>query len=63
MYVTFAAIWNGKGHIIAIDYDRYCISIYCHDVIHERKYVPVECYKPIANRIILDASQISKSEY
>ena len=46
-YVTFAGTWNGIGHIIAVDYDRYYIGKYCSEGTHKRKYVPIECYECI----------------
>jgi len=56
---TFAAQAIGRILIIAVDYDRYFISKRCRDETHERKYVPLECYKRIKDRNILGTSQIS----
>jgi hypothetical protein len=61
-YVTFAARFNGRSHVIAVDYDRYFIGKHCLDEEHEGKYVLLECYKheTVRTTCVLGISQISE---
>ena len=59
-YVTFAAIWNGRYYVIAIDYEYYVIFKHCPVDSNQRKYVLWVCFKNRINWNILGASQISE---
>ena len=43
--VTFAAHWNGKAYIVAIDYSHYYIGKLCSVGLNKGKYVSCECFK------------------
>jgi hypothetical protein len=59
-YVTFSAMWRGIVLVLEVKYDSYCILYHCCHGTHERKYVPLECYKLIRDRTKLGASKILK---
>jgi len=57
-YVTFAAVWKGLAHLLAIHYDRYCIGkLYSFDT-NESSYVHFELLQCMKNRTNLDESLI-----
>jgi hypothetical protein len=41
-YSTFAAVWNGRLYILAVDYHRYFIGAICSDRLNKGKKISWE---------------------